>query len=234
HISVYDLTIESGTAFNRWYEPGENPLPSDDTTAAMYRLTRQILTDAGYEHYEVSNYAKPGYACRHNQVYWHNQPYYGFGMGATSYVGGQRVSRPRTRADYATWVTELVTRQGIIDHPVTTSEEALLDTLMLGLRLAEGIELEALRQQFGDRPVHTMMKVLTPHIQKGWVTLEPLNTGQESLSSGRDDNESPVCSPGQQIRLTDPEGFLFSNVVLSDLFSKLSDSKLDDSPQAET
>jgi putative oxygen-independent coproporphyrinogen III oxidase len=80
HISTYDLTIESGTVFGKRYRPGDRPLPSDETTAEMYRLAHRILTDAGYQHYEVSNYAKPGFQCRHNRVYWENRSFYGFGM----------------------------------------------------------------------------------------------------------------------------------------------------------
>ncbi|MGB3757589.1 MAG: radical SAM family heme chaperone HemW, partial [Rivularia sp. (in: cyanobacteria)] len=61
HISIYDLTIEPGTAFGRYYQPGDRPLPTDETTVKMYRMAQDILTNVGYEHYEISNYAKPGY-----------------------------------------------------------------------------------------------------------------------------------------------------------------------------
>ncbi len=81
HLSCYDLTIEPGTPFNRQYSPGSSPLPSDETTAEMYRMAQRLLTAAGYDHYEISNYAKPGYQCRHNRVYWENRSFYGFGMG---------------------------------------------------------------------------------------------------------------------------------------------------------
>ncbi|MEM7769748.1 MAG: radical SAM family heme chaperone HemW [Cyanobacteria bacterium P01_A01_bin.37] len=216
HISVYDLTVESGTAFGRWYEPGTDPLPSDTTTATMYRLTQQRLANAGYEHYEISNYAKPGHYCRHNRVYWKNRPYYGFGMGATSYVLGQRVSRPRTCADYAQWVDALVAQGGIIHHPGTTAQDALLDTLMLGMRLAEGIDLDVLRHQFGDRPVDVLIECLDPHVQKGWVAMSSEEGVGNAIGNSLDTEKLP-----QRSRFTDPEGFLFSNVVLSDIFSAL-------------
>ncbi|MEO1520704.1 MAG: radical SAM family heme chaperone HemW [Cyanobacteria bacterium J06633_2] len=225
HISIYDLTVEPGTAFDRWYELGQAPLPSDSTTAAMYRHTQQMLTHAGYEHYEISNYAKPGYQCRHNHVYWNNQPYYGFGMGATSYMYGQRVSRPRTQESYATWVENWIAHNGILDHPVTSEEESLLDTLMVGLRLARGIDVEVLRQRFGDRPVDTVVRTLTSYIPKGWVewiaapTSSPIPTQPDTP-----DIFQSVQSSHHRIRLTDPEGFLFSNVVLSDLFARLTET----------
>lgn len=230
HISCYDLTVEAGTPFSRQYKPGMQPLPSDETTADMYRLAQKLLTAAGYDHYEISNYAKPGYQCRHNRVYWHNQPFYGFGMGATSYLNGDRFSRPRKTWEYYTWVEEQGMRgegdkegeggkgdredKGSRDvvtlsppsssSPLSSpsssppSPELLLDTLMLGLRLAEGLKLTDLTAQFGAMIVQQVQTLLQPYIQKGWVEMT-----------------------NDRIRLTDPEGFLFSNVVLVDLFEQL-------------
>ena len=108
HISIYDLTIEPGTAFDRYYKPGDNPLPTDETTVKMYQMGQQVLTSAGYEHYEISNYAQRGHQCRHNRVYWENRPYYGFGMGAASYVEGKRFTRPRKTQEYYQWVQEFM------------------------------------------------------------------------------------------------------------------------------
>lgn len=200
HLSIYDLIVEPVTAFGRWYQPGESPLPSDEATAQMYRLAQQRLTQAGYDHYEISNYAKPGYQCRHNRVYWENQPYYGFGMGAASYVQGQRFTRPRKRQDYFQWVQTLIKDQGKIHYPVTPTDEMLLDTLMLGLRLAEGVSLTGLERQFGQETVQFVLNRLKPYEQQGWVEFK---------------NASPTDS---RVCLSDPEGFLFSNVVLTRLF----------------
>ncbi len=202
HLSVYDLTIEPGTAFGRYYQPGTHPLPTEDITAQMYRLASQVLQASGYEHYEISNYARSGCQCRHNRVYWQNQPYYGFGLGATSYVQGQRVTRPRKRQDYFPWVEALVTSEGI-DSPKSTPTDILLETLMLGLRLAEGLSLVALEQQFGEQVLQRTLDCLAPYSQQGWVEL---------LESQ---------SPERRIRLSDPEGFLFSNVILVALWTAL-------------
>ncbi|MBD2089354.1 coproporphyrinogen III oxidase [Microcoleus sp. FACHB-1515] len=199
HLSVYDLVLEPVTAFGRQYRPGESPLPDDETTAQMYRLAQQMLTDAGYEHYEISNYAKSGYQCRHNRVYWENRSYYGFGMGAASYVNGQRFTRPRKRNEYFEWVKDYVANGGAIDCPPTPAEEQLLDTLMLGFRLAEGLNLERLGDRIDQSTLTQILKILQPYEQQGWLI--------------RDEN----C-----LRLSDPEGFLFSNVVLTALFEKLS------------
>jgi oxygen-independent coproporphyrinogen-3 oxidase len=194
HISIYDLTIEPGTAFGRYYKPGAAPLPTDEMTVQMYRMAQQILTGAGYEHYEISNYAKLGHQCRHNRVYWENRPYYGFGMGAASYVEGKRFTRPRKTKEYYQWVETGC----VIDCEVTSPDEILLETLMLGLRLAEGVSLEVLAEQFGEDKVEEIRKCCDLYFEKGWMEVV-----------------------GERLRLTDPDGFLFSNVVLAKLFAEL-------------
>ncbi|MEH1949815.1 MAG: radical SAM family heme chaperone HemW [Nostoc sp.] len=194
HISIYDLTIEPGTAFGRYYKPGDTPLPTDEATVKMYQMGQQVLTSAGYEHYEISNYAQPGHQCRHNRVYWENRPYYGFGMGAASYVEGKRFTRPRKTKEYYQWVQA----GGVIDCDVTPLKEVLLETLMLGLRLAEGLSLAALAEAFGEAKVEEICRCLQLYFEKGWV----------EIVEGR-------------LRLIDPQGFLFSNVVLAELFEKL-------------
>ena len=107
HISCYDLVLEPVTAFGKQYKPGKFPLPDDDNTMLMYKMGQRILTEAGYEHYEISNYAQQGYQCLHNLVYWENKPYYALGMGAASYSNNQRFTRPRTRKDYYQWIEKL-------------------------------------------------------------------------------------------------------------------------------
>lgn len=218
HISVYDLTVEAGTAFDRWYQPGVQPLPSEVTTAQMYRLAKQMLTDSDYQHYEISNYAKPGFQCRHNRVYWENRPYYGFGMGAASYLELQRLTRPRKRREYYQWVQEFALNG--IDCPVTPPEEVLLDTLMLGLRLAEGLSLEVLQAQFGEYAVGQILSCLKPHWREGWVELID-SQGTALANLPIEQSEFEVLQAVSRIRLSDPEGFLFSNVVLANLFKTL-------------
>lgn len=215
HISVYDLTIESVTAFGRYYQPGIQPLPTDDTTVKMYKLAQKILTGAGYEHYEISNYAQPEHQCRHNRVYWENRPYYGFGMGATSYVQGQRFTRPRKTGEYYLWVEQLIVAEGGIDCQKTPPDEVLLETLMLGLRLADGVSMSSLAEQFGEKTLEQIWRCLQPYHRKGWVELVGLNGERFAMS---DAGKLPALG---QLRLTDPEGFLYSNVVLAEVFSQL-------------
>ncbi|PZV06466.1 MAG: coproporphyrinogen III oxidase [Leptolyngbya sp.] len=201
HLSIYDLTVEPQTVFAKRYQPGDQPLPTDEQTAAMYRLAQGFLTAQGYEHYEVSNYAQPGHQCQHNLTYWRNQPYYGFGLGATSYTQLQRVSRPRTLATYGEWVKEFQAAGGIYGEPPTPTLEQLLDRLMVGLRLKEGIGGDEVRSLCDSTTWATLRTALTLHIAQGWVMLE-----------------GDTWATLQRLRLSDPEGFLFSNVVLSDCF----------------
>jgi oxygen-independent coproporphyrinogen-3 oxidase len=195
HLSAYDLVLEPTTVFGKRYEPGEAPLPTDDLTAALYRLASQVLRAAGYDHYEISNYARPGRQCRHNRIYWENQPFYGFGLGAASFLQGVRFSRPRTRQAYAQWLAAGALPEGQPPDPL----EALQEQLMLGLRLAEGINLETLAPDLALG----LVQILKPEQARGWVV------GAE-----------------QRLRLSDPEGFLFSNQVLSKLFAALETGSL--------
>lgn len=220
HISTYDLIIEPKTPFSRYYQPGVAPLPSDETTAEMYRIAQQTLTSAGYKHYEISNYAKPGYQCRHNLVYWQNRPYYGFGMGATSYLGGHRFTRPRTTRDYYQWVLQAcasgfpLPNSGIQKHDSpTSSEDIFLETLMLGLRLQEGLNLTVLAKQFGYERLEQIWKCLQPYYRQGWVEITTEDGTLLAISPGQ---ALPISG---KLRLSDPEGFLFSNTILAAIFS---------------
>ena len=82
-------------------------LPDDDVGAQMFRDASTVLGGAGFERYEVSSFARPGHRCKHNRAYWRNEPFWGFGLGATSHVGGRRVARPRKMDDYRMYVASL-------------------------------------------------------------------------------------------------------------------------------
>ncbi|MEG4317661.1 MULTISPECIES: radical SAM family heme chaperone HemW [unclassified Microcoleus] len=232
HLSSYDLIVEPLTAFGRYFEAGAQPLPADETAAEMYRLARSILTDAGYEHYEISNYARDGYQCQHNRVYWENRPYYGLGMGAASYVEGRRVTRPRKTQEYYQWVRNLAEGnfpatpklEGEIQPDIEPDREqtfqvsendVLLETLMLGLRLAAGVSLSVLAQKFTQQTVDRIWDCLQPYWRLGWVEIVTDAGAIATLAEGA---KLPLSG---NLRLSDPEGFLFSNTILADLFSKL-------------
>lgn len=221
HLSSYDLIVEPVTAFGRYFQAGAQPLPADETAAQMYRLAREILTGSGYEHYEISNYAQPSYQCRHNRVYWENRAYYGLGMGAASYVQGVRLTRPRKTQDYYQWVRSISPltppRLGEESQPnfPMSENEVLLETLMLGLRLAEGLSLSALTDRFARQTVDRIWNCLQPYWREGWVEIIRSDGSIATLGEG---DLLPLFG---NLRLTDPEGFLFSNTVLAALFSQL-------------
>jgi oxygen-independent coproporphyrinogen-3 oxidase len=182
HVSVYDLQIEEGTPFHKWYEPGEGVMPDDETGAAMFRDASAVLRDKGFEHYEVSSYAKPSKRCRHNQVYWNSgrQGWYAFGMAATSHVDafGERVARPRKMRDWESWVDAMPPLRGknasenvygdVAKETKTFTEteiaelraSALMERLMLGLRTRDGIDLDELASEFGVHVPGEILEVL--------------------------------------------------------------------------
>ncbi|MGC8834630.1 MAG: radical SAM family heme chaperone HemW [Armatimonadota bacterium] len=147
HISAYALTIEPGTPFWRRREKGKLQLPNEDEELEMERLAEGMLCSGGYERYEVSNYAKPGYRSRHNQMYWRNWPYLGFGAGAASYWDGERRINIKQPSAYAR-----VVGRGRL--PVAEAErlpplKAAGEMLMLGLRMLEGIDSADVKRRFG-------------------------------------------------------------------------------------
>jgi putative oxygen-independent coproporphyrinogen III oxidase len=224
HISVYDLQIEDHTPFAKQYRPGHAPLPSEEAAAAMYGVASGMLRGAGYEHYEISNYAKSEHQCAHNMTYWKGQPYYAYGMGAASYLQGRRFARPRRVGAYYTWLEELeaaVAEAGGrpvfpgLEAAVESAEDRLTDTIMLRLRLGDGLDLKALAKDFedGGEVADVVVDSLVEHVQRGHVEVEY----EEESRTGRKD--------AVRVRLTDPEGFVVSNDVISDVFVALDEAR---------
>ncbi|KAL6770625.1 HEMN1 [Auxenochlorella protothecoides x Auxenochlorella symbiontica] len=211
HVSVYDLQVEAGTPFAAMYRPGHEPLPSDDAAAAMFGQASECLRGAGYEHYEISNYALPGSRSRHNSMYWSGSSFYGFGMGAASYLQGRRFSRPKSLPAYLRWLEAY--REGPRESPGAelppeSRRDVLLDAVMLRSRLRDGVWLTVLKDIAGDRRHEpALLSALEPHVAAGLAWLER-------------DGEGAATRFG----LTDPEGFLLSNDVVSDIFLALDES----------
>lgn len=139
HISLYELSIEDGTRFAQMCATGQLDLPGEDEQIDMYELTIAKLTAAGYEHYEVSNFARSGFRSRHNSVYWRNEPYYGFGAGATSYVNGDRNRRIGSPKQYIDAINTGSDAIEFSEHLV--GREWLAESVGLGLRVLDGIDL---------------------------------------------------------------------------------------------
>ena len=143
HISAYSLIIEEGTPFYDRYKNG-NGLPSEDVDREMYSLTKEVLEASGYERYEISNYSKPGFECRHNLGYWTRVPYMGFGIAAASLIGNKRLLMHSDlnryiKNDYTESIEEL------------TNEDIMEEFMFLGLRLCKGVSKESFFEAFGVR-----------------------------------------------------------------------------------
>ena len=144
HLSCYALTVEEGTRLASNIQRRQSPVPDEGLQIEMDEAAQQILSDAGYERYEVSNYAKPGYACRHNLLYWTNGEYLGFGPSAQSYLAGTRFGNVADLAIYNTSLAE--SRLPIEDRSRLSEKEQLRDAVIFGLRLIQGIPTHRLHQ----------------------------------------------------------------------------------------
>ncbi len=140
HVSAYALTVEPNTALGRQVGLGLRPAPDPDVQADRYEVACELLSAAGYEHYEVSNWATPGRRCVHNEGYWEGRPYLGLGAGAHSYRNGVRWWNVRPPTDY-------LLRVEVGERPVgarerLTDDERRTERLLLGLRMREGVPAE--------------------------------------------------------------------------------------------
>ena len=173
HISVYGLSVEAGTPFATKAEQGVLHLPEEELAAAMFELTAESLQSAGYELYEISNFARPGYRSRHNQVYWRRGSYLGFGAGAHSFLSspgyGARWENPATLREYAA-----VVRSGKLPDSgvLLTSKEAMSEFMFLGLRMLEGVDRGEFADQFGMEMEEAFPNVIGNLCGKGLLTAE--------------------------------------------------------------
>ena len=209
HLSCYALTVEPGTALYYRVQRGQLAEPDPDVAADQYEWTRARLAAAGYEQYEISNWAKPGHACRHNLTYWRAEPYLGLGAGAHSFFIGRRfanldapnryVEAVNAAFDERATVGTTAMRQ-IAGGELPDRETLLADAMILGLRLIDGIDVAAFRAQWNCDPRAEFGEALARHERLGLIA--------------RDD---------RRIRLTD-RGLLLSNEVFVDLLPEPADS----------
>jgi oxygen-independent coproporphyrinogen-3 oxidase len=152
HLSVYGLQLEPGTFLHSMVTKQMLTLPDEDTVAAMMELAMNYLRDAGFDHYEISNYARPGRRSAHNLSYWRCRDYLGFGAGAYSTVHGERWSNFK---DPRVYIERLEGGQTVVaEREVLNRRLAAVEALMLGLRTSEGINL----QQYEDRYAIDILK----------------------------------------------------------------------------
>ena len=201
HISSYSLIIEEGTPFFEWYGKGETgnmpELPDEDTERCMYRRTKELLEEAGYYRYEVSNYALPGKECRHNIGYWERKDYLGFGIGAASLIEGTRFSNVRDRSVYVQALEQYEGEEVFAairtEKEVLSKEDQISETMILGLRMMKGIAKDEFHKRFGKAMDEVYGDVLKKYID--WNLLE--------------------LTQDNRVRFTE-QGISVSNIVLAD------------------
>jgi oxygen-independent coproporphyrinogen-3 oxidase len=168
HLSAYILTVEDRTVLGRRVEQGVQTVPEDEAVEVEYHRLCHAMTVAGFEHYEVSNWAKPGGHAVHNQHYWSGLPYWGIGPGAHGFDGTLRYANVANNPKY---IRALSRASSTTDLPCET--EALSPTdrynesLMTGLRTARGIDLNALESRFGLRPDVTEPEAWKRYLNQG-------------------------------------------------------------------
>jgi oxygen-independent coproporphyrinogen-3 oxidase len=187
HLSAYALTLDEGSL---WHAAGVSGLPAEETVTAQYWVLAELAAEAGFEHYEVSNYARPGRRSRHNQRYWRWQEYVGLGPGACGFLGQMRYGNVKPVERYCALV-----EQGALPlstHEVLTERQALAEQLILGLRTSDGVPAERLAERC------TLERGRLPGVLDAWAERGLLVEGD-----GR-------------VRLTEA-GFLLSDALFTEL-----------------
>ena len=168
HISAYGLTYERGTRLWWQRERGEVIEVPEEQCLEMYRILVSLLEGAGYEHYEISNFALPGYHSRHNSSYWNDTPYLGLGAGAHSYDGEVRRSNPANLQEY---IDKVTAGEPAFEQEELTRWERYDERVMLGLRTSRGVDANKLRNDFGNEAWRHFVKMAQGHITAGKLSV---------------------------------------------------------------
>lgn len=205
HISAYSLILEEGTPFYQKYNSGCYPLPDEEQERLMYRETEQILAQAGYERYEISNYAKKGYACRHNLVYWQGGDYLGLGLGSSSYMDGMRF---HNTTDFNTYVNQ----GAYVEDREELSVQAKMEEFMfLGLRVMAGVSGTEFEKRFGKTMEDVYGDVLRKHEEEGLLQIERKEDRKEAAAAEPVKGKTNI----EKVMLT-TKGVDVSNYVFAD------------------
>jgi oxygen-independent coproporphyrinogen III oxidase len=171
HISTYALTVEEGTPYAAWRVREPTAFIDEDREADLYAIAIETLRSAGYEQYEISNFARPGFACMHNQGYWNDDPYLGLGVGASSYLGGVRSTKTRDVLRYCE-----VLEAGMdvpADFESLRGAARLGEAIMLALRRVEGVELAVFARRYGVDFLQRYADVIADMRSAGVLTVSP-------------------------------------------------------------
>lgn len=148
HISAYGLTYEQGTPLWHRMKSGKIIPTDDDTMIEMYNYLVETCSKSNFEHYEISNFAKPGHRSRHNSAYWKQRPYLGIGPAAHSYDGNSRQWNVSSNKKYCSFISE---NQPFFEKEILTLPDKYNDFVMVSMRTIEGIDLESLKNNFGEK-----------------------------------------------------------------------------------
>jgi oxygen-independent coproporphyrinogen III oxidase len=181
HLSLYALTIEEGTPLARDVARGRTPAPDPDAQADQFEWTQERLARAGYEHYEISNWALPGRRCEHNLTYWECREYLALGAGAHSYVNGVRFANAALPSQYLALVEEswreaqehagAAAMRQIVSGETITPALAMSDMLILGLRLIDGVSLQDFRGRFAVDATDAFAEQLAEPFASGLIEI---------------------------------------------------------------
>ncbi len=174
HLSVYALIIEEDTTFYKLYEQGQLEVASDELDRQMYHAAQNYLKDKGYIQYEISNWAKSGKSCKHNEIYWKLEPYIGLGLGAHSLMSHTRYYNEMNLEAYLSAGGNLSLLRK--EEEQLTKEMAMQEYMFLGLRLLEGIDTLAFEKRFGE----SIWQVYNQQLTK-WIKYEVLVKDKERI-----------------------------------------------------
>lgn len=170
HISAYNLTYEEGTPLYRALQKGEIAELSEEENLAQFNMLIEQMKAAGYRHYEISNFARPGHESRHNSSYWHDIPYIGCGAGAHSYDG---TARGWNIADVALYIKGINNGSAVFEVEQLTNEERYNDAVLTRLRTADGLPARWVKEKFGHTLYNYMMQAAHKEIAAGNLCQTP-------------------------------------------------------------
>lgn len=170
HISVYMLQVEQGTKLKSLVDNGSVGLPDEDVVISMYNSTYDLLTKAGYNRYEFSNFAKPTYESYHNQVYWNRKDYLGVGLASHSYIDGTRFANTENVNEYVTKIEQKLEIPVVLSKTLTKDEQKE-EAIMLSLRTSDGLNLDNYKAEFGENFLAKKKETIAMLIKEGFLIL---------------------------------------------------------------